>query len=86
MDVGSVPKNRWIMVGLPTTIMVFILPGSVRVDRMGIQVGDDEPERGAEIVSATIAIGNKPPFEAILSSYDRADMTAVAGDGDPRLH
>jgi hypothetical protein len=51
-----------------------VKPNSVRVDRMGIKVKDITPDRGAEIFSAQITVGDKPPFEAILASFNRKDM------------
>ena len=49
-------------------------PGSVRVDRMNIKVEDDSSDRGAEVFSAEIAVGNNPPFEAILARFNRKDI------------
>jgi hypothetical protein len=55
--------------------------GSVRVDRMGIKAEDASTEQGSEIVSASIGIGDKPPFEAILASFDRTSMAAAEKSG-----
>jgi hypothetical protein len=48
--------------------------GSVRVDRMNIKVENESSDRGAEVFSAEIAIGNNPPFEAILALFYRKDV------------
>lgn len=48
-----------------------VKPNSVRVDRMGIKVEDASSDRGAEVVSAAISIGDNPPFEAIIASFRR---------------
>jgi hypothetical protein len=58
-----------------------VRPGSVRVDRMGIKAEDASTEQGSEIVSASIGIGDKPPFEAILASFDRTSMAAAEKPG-----
>ena len=49
-------------------------PGSVRVNRMNIKVEDDSSDRGAEVFSAEIAVGNNPSFEAILARFNRKDI------------
>ena len=49
-------------------------PGSVRVNRMNIKVEDDSSGRGAEVFSAEIAVGNNPPFDAILARFNRKDI------------
>jgi len=51
-----------------------VKPGSVRVDRMNIKVEDASSDHGAEVFSAEIAIGDNPPFEAILSLFNRKDI------------
>jgi hypothetical protein len=56
-----------------------VRPVSVRVDRMGIKAEGVSPELGSEIVSASIGIGDKPPFEAILASFERTNMAASSG-------
>ena len=58
-----------------------VRPGSVRVDRMGIKAEEGASGQVSEVVSASIALGDRPPFEAILASYDRADMAAMSGAG-----
>ena len=49
-------------------------PGSVRVNRMNIKVEDDSSDRGAEVFSAEIAVGNNPSFQAILARFNRKDI------------
>jgi len=51
-----------------------VKPGSVRVDRMNIKVEDESSDRGAEVFSAEITVGNNPPFETILSLFNRKDI------------
>jgi len=51
-----------------------VKPDSVRVDRMNIKVEDNSSDRGAEVFSAEIAVGNNPPFEAILALFNRKDV------------
>jgi len=51
-----------------------VKPGSVHVDRMNIKVEDKSSDRGAAVFSAEIAIGNNPPFEAVLSRFNREDI------------
>ncbi len=58
-----------------------VRPGSVRVDRMGIKPDDASPDQGSEVVSASITLGDKPPFEVILAAFDRTNMAAVDGTG-----
>ena len=58
-----------------------VRPGSVRVDRMGIKAEEASPEQGEEVVSASITLGDKPPFEAILATFDRTNMAAASGAG-----
>ena len=58
-----------------------VRPGSVRVDRMGIKAEEGASGQVSEIASASITLGDRPPFEAILASYDRADMAASSGAG-----
>ena len=58
-----------------------VRPGSVRVDRMGIKAEEGASEHGSEVISASISLGDKPPFEAIMATYDRTDMAAMSGTG-----
>jgi hypothetical protein len=58
-----------------------VRPGSVRVDRMGIKAEEASPDQGEEVVSASIILGDKPPFEAILATFDRTNMAAASGAG-----
>jgi len=53
-----------------------VKPGTVRVDRMNIKVEDETSDRGAEIHSAEITVGDNLPFAAILSTFNRKDMQA----------
>lgn len=55
-----------------------VRPGSVQVDRMGIKT---EAGQGADVVSAAITLGDRPPFEVILTSFERAAMAADSGTG-----
>jgi hypothetical protein len=55
-----------------------VRPGSVQVDRMGIKT---EAGQGADVVSAAITLGDRPPFEVILTSFERAAMAADPGTG-----
>jgi hypothetical protein len=47
---------------------------SVTVDRMGIVPDAMSHQPGAEVVSATISIGENPPVEMMLAAFRRADM------------
>lgn len=51
-----------------------VKPDSVRVDRMNIKLEDTSSGRGAVVSSAEIAIGNAPPFEAIIARFNRKDI------------
>jgi hypothetical protein len=51
-----------------------VKPNAVRMDRMNIKVEDAASDRGAEVCSAEITVGDKPPFEAILATFNRKDM------------
>ena len=37
--------------------------------------------QGADVVSAAITLGDRPPFEVILTSFERAAMEADSGTG-----
>jgi len=51
---------------------------SVTVDRMGIKLDNMSHERGGEVFSATITIGENPALEMILAAFQRTDMAATA--------
>ena len=53
-----------------------VKPKTLRVDRMNIKVEDEASDLGAEIHTAAITVGDKPPFEAVLSTFNRKDMQA----------
>lgn len=50
---------------------------SVTVDRMGIKLDNMSHERGGEVFSATISIGDNPALEVILAACDRAAIEAA---------
>ena len=54
-----------------------VRPGSVRVDRMGIVPDDFSEGPGEEIRSATVTVGDQPPFEVVLATFGRAEMSDV---------
>jgi hypothetical protein len=56
-----------------------VKPNAVRMDRMNIKVEDETADRGAEVYSAEITVGEKPPFEAILATFNRNDMQQKSG-------
>ena len=58
-----------------------VRPGSVRVDRMGIKAEQGASGQVSEVVTASITLGDKAPFEAIMATYDRAGMMAMSGTG-----
>jgi hypothetical protein len=51
-----------------------VKPHSVHVNRMGIKSDNPDSRGTAGVVTATITIGNKPPFETILVTFPRAEM------------
>jgi hypothetical protein len=53
---------------------------SVMVDRMGIVPDALSHQPGAEIVSATISIGENPAVEMMLAAFRRTDMAEISGD------
>jgi hypothetical protein len=56
-----------------------VTPEAVHVNRMGIKSDSATSKGSARIVTAAITIGNQPPFEGILASFRRADMTEDPG-------
>jgi hypothetical protein len=54
-----------------------IRPNSVMVDRMGIKLDNVSHERGGEVFSATITIGENPAIEVILAAFQRTDIVAT---------
>ncbi len=50
---------------------------SVTVDRMGIKLDNMSHERGGEVFSATISIGENPALEMILAALDRTVIEAA---------
>jgi hypothetical protein len=52
---------------------------SVTVDRMGIVPDAMSHHPGAEVVSATISIGENPAVEMMLAAYQRAGMAETPG-------
>jgi chromosome segregation ATPase len=53
---------------------------SVTVDRMGIVPDAMSHQQGAEVVSATVSIGEHPPLELVLAAFQRTAM-AETPDG-----
>jgi hypothetical protein len=47
---------------------------SVTVDRMGIVPDAMSHQQGAEVVSATVSIGEQPPVEVVLAAFQRPDI------------
>lgn len=58
---------------------------AVRVDRMGIKQDGLSSARAAEVLSATVSIGERPPLEIILAVFRRKDMAVFADAGGNRL-
>lgn len=47
---------------------------AVRVNRMGVKSEGAAAGQGAEVVSATITIGSRDPFEGVLVSFQRSEL------------
>ncbi len=50
---------------------------AVRVNRMGVKSEGADAGQGAEVVSATITIGDRDPFEGVLASFRRSELGAA---------
>jgi hypothetical protein len=55
---------------------------SVTVDRMGIIPDAMSHHQGAEVVSATVSIGDNPDVEIVLAAFRRLDMAEIPGGID----